>query len=281
LFKNGTSGGSSNSSNSRMMSFGPGGPAGPGGMRFGPGGQQNGSGGGTGNASNDANASAGVGGSARASSDDYSNSVIVTGPPAQLTQIEQVIQQIDQPVGSKLITQIFPIRYTDATELSTVVSGVLSATANGGVGSPGSQQQGGMPFEMRAMMRGGSTGSGGNQVVTSAETNSIIVTATETQLDLIQKVLGELDQPKKMVGTTYVRTLNNASASDIAQLLTSMFGNKTNTSSTSSSNSRNGSRTSTSGFGNSSGFGNNNGFGNNGGFGNNRGGGFGGGGFGG
>ncbi len=164
---------------------------------------------------------------ARASADDYSNSVIATGPPDQLTQIQDMINQIDKPVGSNQVTQVFPVKYLNVTDLASVVSNVLLATATN---SATSGSAGSIPLERRAFMnaRMGSSAATNGQVVAHAETNSLIVTASEESLDLVQNVIQELDKPQQPQSTTFVRNLKNASATEVAQLLNQMYGSRNN-----------------------------------------------------
>jgi type II secretory pathway component GspD/PulD (secretin) len=162
---------------------------------------------------------------ARASSDDYSNSVVVTGPPDQLSQVDQIVKQIDNPVGSSQVTQIYPVEYVAVQDLSSVVSGVLLASQNGGAESGAASN---VPFNQRAraLARGGSTIATNGQVVPHLETNSLIVTAPKESQDLIRQVIGELDQPQEVKSTSFVRNLQNVSASDVAQLLSQMYGQR-------------------------------------------------------
>jgi type II secretory pathway component GspD/PulD (secretin) len=119
--------------------------------------------------------------------------------------------------------------------MATVVSNVILASIRGGAAGGAS---GGIPFEQRAMMsaRMGSSAATSGQVVAHAETNSLIVTASEATLDLVEQVIKELDKVQPINSTTFVRSLGSASATEVAQLLVSMYGRRSGTGSASGTN---------------------------------------------
>ena len=110
-----------------------------------------------------------------------------------------------------------PTGYASATEMADVVSSVLLSSAPG-QRTAASQS---LPFEQR--MRG----SGGwralyavrAQVVPNERTNTLIVTATPSNLAIAAMVIEELDKQVEYETTTYVLPLANAQAIDVAFLL--------------------------------------------------------------
>lgn len=85
-----------------------------------------------------------------------------------------------------------------------------------------------MPFEQRIQqaMRFGSPQASFGTVVTDARTNSIIVTATEENHALVGNVIKELDTEVKLESSTFVVSLANARADDVAGLLSQAFGTR-------------------------------------------------------
>jgi general secretion pathway protein D len=168
-------------------------------------------------------------GTARASFDTYSNSVVVTAPPKLLEQIQAIIEELDQQVSTSMKTQVFTLKYVDCTEMARVVSSLLVATASGGASSGALRD---VPFEARVFAAARAGGSGAlasatGQVVAHEETNSIIVTASPDTLQTIASVIEKLDVKPEYQSTTFVFPLEKASANDVANILSSMFGRRT------------------------------------------------------
>ena len=210
---------------------------------FGGGGQRGGQGGGFPNFGAMLGGAFGRGGNTsvvRASADDYSNSVIVNAPTREQDQVADLIEQIDKQTDQPQKSQVYPLQYAVASDLVTVVQNVLISNAPRGRGGTGSGQQ---PIDQRFGGGGGFGGFGGGfgrgaaagqgNVVAEARTNSLIITATQENLDLVTKVVKELDKPITFESSTFVITLENARADQMADVLNQSFG------------SRNGSRTGT------------------------------------
>lgn len=153
----------------------------------------------------------------RASADDYTNSVVVNANPEYISKVEVLIRDLDKEVTSTMQTRVFQLEYASATEMADVVSSVLLSSAPG-QRTAASQS---LPFEQR--MRG----SGGwralyavrAQVVPNERTNTLIVTATPSNLAIAAMVIEELDKQVEYETTTYVLPLANAQAIDVAFLL--------------------------------------------------------------
>jgi type II secretory pathway component GspD/PulD (secretin) len=160
---------------------------------------------------------------ARASSDDYSNSVVVTASSDQLSEISQMIERIDHPVESDQITQVYPVRYLEASDMAGVIANVLIASATGGASGPRSSDI----TQKRSGGRGAAALLGG-QVAISEEANSLVVTANPDDQTLVGSVIRKLDIPQKTQSTAFVRSLTNASAADVALILAQMFGSRSN-----------------------------------------------------
>ncbi len=166
------------------------------------------------------------GGTVRASSDDYSNSVIVNATRREHEQVEEIIKQIDQPAEAPMRSQVFKLQYANAQDIAPVVQNVLISNAPKGRGGTGNQQ---VPFEQRfgAFMRlGGNAQAAFGSVVAETRTNSVVVTATEENLKLVEQLVKELDQEVEYAETTFVFPLLNARADQISTILNQTFGGR-------------------------------------------------------
>ncbi len=169
----------------------------------------------------------------RASADDYSNSVIVNAPTREQDQVADLIEQIDKQTDQPQKSQVYPLKYAAAADLVAVVQNVLISNAPRGRGGTGGGQQ---TIDQRFGGGGGFGGFGGGfgrgaaagqgNVVAEARTNSLIITATQDNLDLVTKVVKELDKPITFESSTFVITLENARADQMADVLNQSFGSR-------------------------------------------------------
>jgi type II secretory pathway component GspD/PulD (secretin) len=165
----------------------------------------------------------------RASSDDYSNTVIVNAPEKDHAQVASLIKEIDKQTEQPLQPRVFKLEFASADTVAPVVSNVLVANAPKGRGGQGNQQ---VPFEQRIMQarQFGSANAAFGNVVSDLRTNSLIITATEENLAFVAKVIKELDTEVVYENSTFVFPLSNARADSIAGLLQQAFGTRGNTS---------------------------------------------------
>ncbi len=165
---------------------------------------------------------------ARASSDDYSNTVIVNATRDTQRQVEELIKELDQQTEQPTQPRVYPLKYADADDLASVVQNVLTQAAPTGRGGQGTQN---VPFEQRfgMAMRFGSMQSAFGTVVADTRTNSLVVSATEANHAMIAKVIADLDVDTPIQDTTFVFPLKNARADLIADLLTQTFGSRSST----------------------------------------------------
>lgn len=160
----------------------------------------------------------------KASSDDYSNQVIVSAPERFQSQVSQIIKQLDKLTDTPVISKVYKLQYAAATDAQSVVQNVLNANVpRGRGGATTSQNQG--PGAFFNALRGQQTGSG--TAVADTRTNSLVVTATPENLKTIDSVVAEIDRDVPVESTTFVFQLENAKAEDVANLLQSAFGTRT------------------------------------------------------
>jgi len=161
----------------------------------------------------------------RASSDDFSNTVIVNAPRNQQRDVEALINEIDQQTDQPQKAQVYKLEFAIAADLAPVVQNVLTSNAPTGRGGSGQQN---VPLSQRFQQaaRFGSLQAGFGTVVADARTNSLIVTATEENQKVIDAVIKELDQEITLENTTFVFPLTNARADQVGNLLNQAFGGR-------------------------------------------------------
>jgi general secretion pathway protein D len=159
----------------------------------------------------------------KASPDDFSNSVIVNAAPSDQIQVASMIKELDKPSDLPQHTKVYHLQYAAANDTAPIVQNVLTTNVPRGRGGATSGQTQGPQAFINAI-RGNTPGSG--QVVADPRTNSIVVTATDDDMLIVDKVVNDLDKPVTMQSTTFVFPLANARAEAVASLLQSAFGNR-------------------------------------------------------
>lgn len=201
---------------------GPGGPGLQGGtITFGPGGPQPAGGGAPGGGAPAKN-------NVKASAEDYTNSVVVSALPKDQTDIAALIADLDKTTTSPLQSETFHLKYVPAEEVLSVIEDVLIANTPVGRGAqkPGNQNSG-FFFGFNPFGSNQQRQAGGQTATAVKQTNSVIVNATQENIERIRKLLDTVDRPSTFVGTTFVVRLENAKASDVADLLNKVFAQKT------------------------------------------------------
>lgn len=174
----------------------------------------------------------------KASSDDFSNTVIVNAPSKVHNQVEDIIKQIDKQAELPSKVKVYALKYASSDDLQPVVQNVLQANVprgRGGTGTTPIDRQfafGGMFGGLFGRNNNASAGS----VVSETRTNSLIVTTTDDNHKIVEDVVKNLDTEVKLESTTFVFPLENARASDISTLLRQAFGNRAGSTGTSTLN---------------------------------------------
>lgn len=160
----------------------------------------------------------------RASSDDFSNSVIVNAPKDKQLEVESLIEEIDKQTDQPFQTRTYRLKFATAIEMQAVVQGVLQSNAPRGRGGP-SNQSVNQRFSFFDLFSGGNR-QGQGSVTADDRSNSLIVTTTADNQTVVDSLIKELDQEVPVVNTTFVFPLRNARADSVATLLQNAFGSR-------------------------------------------------------
>lgn len=161
----------------------------------------------------------------RASSDDFSNSVIVNASPNDQVQVKAIIAQIDRETDTPIQPKVFKLQYASANDLAPIVQNVLTSNQPKGRGGQGNSQPN-FGQQLGTALRFGNAAASFGNVVADVRTNSLVVSTTLDNLALIDQVIKDLDKPTEIQDTTYVFPLQNAKADTLAQLLQAAFGTR-------------------------------------------------------
>jgi len=164
--------------------------------------------------------------------DTTTNSLVVTDTSANIKRLAQIIKQLDTQPSGVLKTQIFQLKYATASTLAQTLNdlfrqNVETARAFQKLSSRGpdemmkmldmARREGRMPTRGIDVVRG--------QVLIAGDdrTNKLIVTASETNLEIIEKLIEELDSSRIAQAEIKVFLLKAGIAEDIAQELQTLL----------------------------------------------------------
>lgn len=164
----------------------------------------------------------------KASADDFSNSVIVNAPLREQGQVADLIDDLDKQTEQPQQSRVYKLEYASAVDMAPVIQNVLVSNAPRGRGGIGSQN---VPIDQRfqAAARFGSGQAAFGTVIADARTNSVVVTGTQENLELVGKVVRELDKAVTFESSSFVVTLDNARADQLADVINQSFGGRTGT----------------------------------------------------
>jgi len=118
------------------------------------------------------------GGRVTAAADDRTNTVVVAGPTATITVIEDMLKSLDANPATVVTIKSFHLKVADADEVSRLITDVFS-------GEPGGNQIRGVGGDSPVRTR--------ISAVPELRTNTIVVTAPQSVMEVIQTLITELE----------------------------------------------------------------------------------------
>ncbi|MFM7057384.1 MAG: secretin N-terminal domain-containing protein [Planctomycetota bacterium] len=186
----------------------------------------------------------GLGTSLRTFADVRTNSVVVQARPNELAEVRKLIARIDidDPASTSRM-KVIRLKNAVAEELSTTINQAIQAvisppqqtTGQQGAGGFGNQQGAQQLRDNKSVAVEFLASAGGIQqlirsgiladvrVSFDARSNSLIVTAPEASMGLLEALIAELDQAPGAVSEIKVFSLKNADAQQSVDLLTTLF----------------------------------------------------------
>ena len=152
------------------------------------------------------------------------NALIVRAPAKSMPLVQALVEQLDIPSKVEARIKVFEVRNGDAATLATALqqSFGLPTTQTNNV-----NQQGGFGglfgLQNQAALSGGAESAlVPLRIATETRTNSIIVSGSQADLEVIEVLLLRLDEDNAKERTIEVIWLRNSSATDVATAITSM-----------------------------------------------------------
>ena len=185
-------------------------------------------------------------------SDDHSNSLIVSAPEDLMALVEEVVKQVDVAVQDVTMVKVFKLKNADAGEMADLLTNLFPDDTNP---NGASSQQFQFPFGGFGQ-RGGAAGRGGTAgrgtsaassdrmqklgrvvAVPDRRTASIVVSASNVLMPEIEKMIKDLDLNPAKKMKVFAVNLENADPQDVMQILQDLIPANTSSGSRSSTTS--------------------------------------------
>jgi type II secretory pathway component GspD/PulD (secretin) len=167
-----------------------------------------------------------------ATSDDRSNSLVVSAPEEQMAIIVDLVSQVDTNVDDVTELRVFRLQYADPQEMADMLTSLFpDPTTSQNQGNRGQMQFGGGRF-----------GGGGNQqnsqstrlikqsrvlAVPDPRTGSVIVSASRELMVQIAPVVEALDSDPRRKQKVFVMDVENTDPQTVQQILQNLFPSQT------------------------------------------------------
>lgn len=149
------------------------------------------------------------------------NSLVVTAPADAMPLMESLIRALDVPPDAAKI-RVFPLRNSDAEEMVTMLEKLIptnSTSTSGSVSASGNRS--GDNQDRQLVLEGSSLGGGRQQLsfTTDKRTNAVIAAGTSGYLDLVERLVYELDSQPIEDRSVFVYHPRNNKATEIQTML--------------------------------------------------------------
>jgi type II secretion system protein D len=145
----------------------------------------------------------------KAIADTRTNSVIVLCSKTQVAIIDSLVREMDREVDELLKIKVYKLKNSDAASMATLIRGQFTSQTSGRLAGQGGQRIASEPGPVTSTV----------VVQTDTRTNSMIVTASEDNLKLIDELIAQLEAQPTEDYMTYVFKMNNANALDVQELI--------------------------------------------------------------
>jgi type II secretion system protein D len=146
--------------------------------------------------------------------DERSNALVATGTEKTLAVVARLVEQLDVELPADLRgIRILPLQNADATSVASALQRLLDERARPRGGGGGGGRRAGSGFDPLRVV-----------VIADPRSNSLLVSASPENFELVQGLLAQLDQPASaLLGQIRLIPLQHADAQALASTLADLF----------------------------------------------------------
>jgi general secretion pathway protein D len=154
------------------------------------------------------------------------NVLIITDAASNIRRVLDIIKMVDVQVSLDEL-QIIPVTFADATEVATILNQLFAGgRLRAAVGAPAAP----VPAPGAAAPVPGPAGTAGAErqplVIAEKRSNSIIVNGRKSEIDMIRRILAQLDINVTGGRRVFIYFAENAKSKDLAATLNAIYGAK-------------------------------------------------------
>ena len=179
------------------------------------------------------------------------NALVLTDTQVSIKRMTEIVRALDTSMAGATTIKVFPLRYSDAKELATLVKELFPSQANAGANNRNGAAAGGFggQFGGAGPFGGGGGGGGGRgagggaaggntaasgraaasrvTAVADEHSNSLVVNAPEDVLPAIEELVKKVDRNVEDITEVRAFRLKYADPVEMADLLTNLFPDET------------------------------------------------------
>ncbi len=183
-------------------------------------------------------------------SNTSSNAIVLTDTQTDIHRVAEIIRALDTSISGISSIHVYPLRFADSKSLADTLTQLFATNTS----SNQNQNQGFLPFLFGRGGGGGPGGGGGGGggrqngapesearqaaqrivAVSDDQSNSVIVSAPEEYITTIAGIVEQLDTPTSDITETRIFPLQHADATELANILSTLFTTTGTTTPTSS-----------------------------------------------
>ena len=157
-------------------------------------------------------------------SDPSTNALVVRAPSQSMNLIGQLIEQLDQLPDAEARIKVFEVKNGDATSQAQLLQQLFGLQVTAGTSQTGGLFGiGNLNQQQSALTTGGEGSLVPLRISVDTRTNSVIVSGSQSDLEVIEILLLRLDEEGVENRRTRVIWLRNAEAVDVANALTNFL----------------------------------------------------------
>jgi len=188
--------------------------------------------------------------SANLAANESANTLILVATKSDIKRMLKIVQALDTSIATVSSIKVIPLQYSDAKDTAAMITQLFSQNSNqpgqgngGGFGGPGGPGGGPGGFFRAAMQaaananaRGGNAAATRVVAVADERSNSVVISAAPAMVSTIEDMLKELDRQVSDETELRVFRLTNADPSELADQLTKLFPDETNSANNNNNN---------------------------------------------
>ncbi len=162
------------------------------------------------------------------------NTLIITDTTANIRRLAEIIKSIDTYVATVSEIRVFHLEYAEAESTAELINDMFEENTQSGqsAGNSGrvrnviqARMPGGPPFSEQGQVSQSAKGALNANITAKADerTNSVVVSAPQDSMNVIEKLIADLDADSSEGQSVFVYPLKNARADNLEEVLSNLF----------------------------------------------------------